>query len=355
MNSKTRVRLAFTHQEPDRVPMNYVANAGIDARLKEHFGLALEDHDGLLEKLEVDFRTVNPPYTGPAIHKPVADREIDIWGIHRRWVEHGTGGYWDYCDFPLREAGLAEMRAWPFPSPDDFDYAHVASECDRYAQFAVVTGSAGLGDYINSTGMVRGMEQVLLDLLTNDPAGLYYMDRKTEVTLEVTRRTLERCKGKIDILNIGEDLGTQIGQMISMKVFRQQIRPRLQQYVDLALAHGIVVMFHSCGSSSWVFEDLLEMGITIIDTLQPEAKNMQPEYLKAHFGDRLSFHGAITTGGAIAFGTLEEARETVRRTLEIMMPGGGYALAPSHALQDNSPTENVLAIYEIGKQYGVYA
>lgn len=354
MNSKQRVKTAFSHQEPDRVPMGYYANPGIDLRLKKHFGLDESDADGLLENLGVDFRFVNPPYAGPPIHAPVPDREIDIWGIHRRWVEHGSGGYWDYCDFPLQHANLDDMRKWPFPDPNDFDYSKIKAQAEAYGEYAVVTGSAGLGDYINSTGMVRGMEQVLVDLLTADPAGLYYMDRKTEVMLEVTHRTLDAAQGAIDILNLGEDLGTQIGQMISLKVFRQQIRPRLQKFVNIALEFGIPVMFHSCGSSSWVFPDLIDMGITIIDTLQPEAKNMQPEYLKTHFGKDLSFHGCITTGGAIAFGTLDEARETVKRTLEIMMPGGGYALAPSHALQDNSPTENVLAIYELGKELGRY-
>jgi len=96
------------------------------------------------------------------------------------------------------------------------------------------------------------------------------------------------------------------------------------------------------------------MGISIIDTLQPEATNMQPAYLKSNFGDRLSFHGSITTGGAVAFGTVEETIKVVSETLETMMPGGGYALAPSHALQDNSPTENVLALYEAAKKYGRY-
>ena len=96
------------------------------------------------------------------------------------------------------------------------------------------------------------------------------------------------------------------------------------------------------------------MGITGVDTLQPEAKNMSPEYLKTHFGGRLFFHGCISTAGPVAYGTPAEVTEYCRRTLEIMMPGGGYCFAPTHCLQDNSPTENVIAMYEAAHAYGRY-
>ena len=148
MNSRDRVLAALNHEEPDRVPVNYSANPGIDARLKAHYGLAAEDDEGLRQALGVDFRTVSAPYVGPKLHADVPDRSVDMWGIHRRWIEHESGGYWDYCDFPLRDATLEEIEAWPMPSPDDFDYARVPALCDRYAGYCVVLGSAGLGDII---------------------------------------------------------------------------------------------------------------------------------------------------------------------------------------------------------------
>ena len=356
MTSKQRALAAFAHQEPDRVPLDYSSNPGIDLRLKKHFGLAGDDHEGLLKALGVDFRNAgHVPYTGPQLFEPVPDRTVDIWGIHRRWVEHESGGYWDYCDFPLRDATLEEIERWPLPSPDDFDYNHVAEDCRRWSEYCIVVGSAGVGDIINSTGMIRNMEQVLIDLATANPAGLRYIDRKIEVTLEIYRRILEAGRGMIDVFCMGEDLGTQIGPMISTRLFRREIRPRLQKFVDLAKSYNLPVMFHSCGSSSWAFEDFIEMGINIIDTLQPEAAHMSPAYLKGRFGDRLAFHGCISTGGPVAYGSVEDVIRNVRETLEIMMPGGGYALAPSHALQDNSPTENVVAMYAAAQEYGRYA
>jgi len=122
----------------------------------------------------------------------------------------------------------------------------------------------------------------------------------------------------------------------------------------LARSFNIPVMIHSCGSSSWAFEDFIEMGIKVIDTLQPEAKDMSPEYLKKKFGGRLAFHGCISTAGPVATGTVADTVEYCRRTLEIMMPGGGYCFAPTHSLQDNSPTKNVLAMYETAKTCGKY-
>ena len=191
-------------------------------------------------------------------------------------------------------------------------------------------------------------------MVTDDPACLRYIDRKIEIRLEVLNRTFEAAKGKIDLVWMGEDLGVQIGQMISIELFRKHIRPRHQMFVNVAKEYGVPVIIHSCGSSSWAFEDFIEMGINVVDTLQPEAKDMAPEYLKKRFGNRLAFHGCISTAGPVAMGTAQETIDNVRKTLEIMMPGGGYALAPTHSLQDNSMTENVVAMYKAAQTYGLY-
>ena len=354
MTPRERVKTAFARAEPDRVPVNYLANPEIDVRLKRHFGLGQHDQEPLLRALGVDFRSVGPPYVGPKLHEDVPGRTVDLWGIRRRWVAHETGGYWDYCDWPLSRADLAEVNAWPMPDPDDFDYSVVPEACRRHGDYCVAVGEAGAGDIINSTGMLRTMEQVLVDLITDDPAGLRLIDRKNEVRLATVRRTLEAADGRADLLWIGEDLGCQTGALISLDLFRRHIRPRLQPYVDLGTAWGIPVMIHSCGSSSWAFDDFAEMGVSVVDTLQPEARDMAPAYLKQRYGGRLAFHGCISTAGMVACGSVQDVVDDVRRTLEIMMPSGGYALAPTHCLQSNSPTENVVAMYDAAREYGRY-
>ena len=354
MNSKERVKITFARQVPDRVPLDYLSNPGIDRRLKEHYGLGSADDEGLRQALGIDFRRVDAPYVGPTLHPEVPDRQVDLWGIRRRWIEHESGGYWDFCDFPLREATLEEVEAWPLPSPDHYDYGVVKEQCRRYAQYCCVAGGPGLADIINSTGMIRSMEQVLVDLLTDEAACLRYIERKTAIQLEIASRTLEAAQGGIEVLWIGEDLGTQRGPLISLELFRRHLRPRHQRFVDLGKDYKIPVMLHSCGSSSWSFDDFAEMGVGVVDTLQPEAEHMGPAFLKARYGDRLAFHGCISTAGPVAYGTTEEAVADVRQTLEIMMPGGGYALAPTHQLQDNSPTANVVAMYDTAKECGQY-
>ena len=249
---------------------------------------------------------------------------------------------------------MDEIDAWPMPDPDDFDYARVPDQCARFDEFALAAGGDGTVDIINQTGMLRTMEQTLVDLATDDPAGLRLIDKRVDIQYEITRRTLAAAGGRIDILRIGEDLGTQIGPLVSPKIYREQIRPRHQKFVDLARSYGLPVMIHSCGSSSWAFEAMIEMGIGVVDTLQPEAAQMAPAYLKERFGGRLAFHGCISTAGPVAYGTAAETAADVRQTLEIMMPGGGYLLSPTHALQDNSPTENVLALYEAARNCGTY-
>lgn len=354
MTSKERVLTTFARAIPDRVPINYLANPGIDRRLKQHYGLSETDTEGLRKILGVDFRAIAAPYTGPQLHADIPGRTVDMWGIHRRWIEHSSGGYWDYCDFPLQNADEETIAAWPLPDPDHFDYAAAVAQCDRFQTYCVIIGSPGLGDIINSTGMIRTMEQTLIDLMTDDPAGLLYIRRKTGVQLEVARRTLEAARGKIDLLWMGEDLGTQRGPLISLDLYRKHLRPIHQPFIDLAKTFDISVMVHSCGSSSWAFDDFIDMGVSIVDTLQPEARDMAPAYLKSRYGDRLAFHGCISTAGPVAYGTREETVQYARDILDTMMPGGGYAFAPTHQLQDNSPTENVVAMYETAHQSGRY-
>ncbi len=355
MTSKERVLTAFARQEPDRVPINYDANPGIDGRLKAHFGLKPDDWTGLRKALGVDFRGTGAGYKGSRLHKEIPDRNVDsTWGWITRYIEHGSGGYWDYCDFPLKDADEETVARWPMPSPDDYDYSGIVAHCKANKEYATHIGGAGLACIMNTAGFLRSMEQMFMDLALDDPAGLLLIDRMLAVQLEVATRELEAAKGGVDFMWIGEDLGTIRGPLISMEMFQKHIKPRHKPFFDLARAHNLPVMIHTCGSSSWTYDEYISMGLTAADTLQPEAADMAPEYLKKKFGNRLAFHGCISTGGPVAFGTVQETIDSCRRTLEIMMPGGGYCFAPTHSLQDNSPTENVVAMYETAHKYGKY-
>ena len=356
LTSKERVLTTFARQEADRVPIDYSSNPGIDLRLKKHFGLEANDAEGLRKALGVDFRRAEgSSYKGPVLHQPRPGVMVDpMFGLVRKRVEHGTGYYDDFCEFPLMNADEETIARWPMPSPDDFEFSGVEEFCQKNKEYAVYVGDPGLACIINTAGLFRGMEQVFLDLAIGDPAGLLLIDRMQNFQLEMTRRLLEAAKGGVDFMWIGEDLGTQYTPLISMDLLKRHILPRHQPFFDLAKAYDLPVMMHTCGSSSWAYDEYIKMGLSAVDTLQPEAKNMEPEYLKKRFGDHLAFHGCISTAGPVATGTVAETIAYCRRTLEIMMPGGGYCFAPTHDLQDNSPTENVLAMYETGRTAGVY-
>ncbi|MCF7818836.1 MAG: hypothetical protein K9M54_13245 [Kiritimatiellales bacterium] len=354
MHSRERVLTSINSQEPDRVPVNYIANPGIDRRLKDHFGLAADDRVGLRRALRVDFYHDFPSYIGPRIHPELAGRHVDEWGVHTRWVEHGSGGYWDFCDFPLADLEGEALARYRLPDPDDYDYDSMVGRLRKNDDFCRITGSAGIADIINHTGRMRGMEQVLCDMALENEDYFTMVDRYVDQQLAVCERLLTKAKGLIDLFWMGEDLGTQIGPIISPAMYKQILRPRHLKYVDLVKSFDVPVMMHSCGSSSWAFEDFIEIGIDVVDTLQPEAAHMDPAWLKKNFGGRLAFHGCISTAGPVSFGTTDDVEKDCREKLEIMMPGGGYMYAPTHALQDNSPTENVLKMYEVVQTCGVY-
>jgi len=354
MNSKQRVLCAFHHEKSDRVPMNYLANPAINKSLASVLRVP-DNCASVADALGCDIHEVTPRYTGPNLFAPIANRSVDpLWGIVTRWVENESGGYWDYCDFPLADADNETIEGWPVPNPDDFDYDAVARECRQFRHKAVCFGNPGLGDIMNTTGMLRGMENIYVDLLVETEAVLAYIDRRLASQLGVMERVLRHCGDEIDFIWTGEDLGTQQGPLISLDLFRNQLRPRHQQIVDMASAFRRPVMIHSCGSASWAYEDFIGMGIEGVDTLQPEAANMEPASLARRFGSRLMFHGGMSTA-KIAAMSAAEAEQEVRDVLEIMMPYRGYCFAPTHMIQDNTPVENVLAMYRAAREAGRYA
>lgn len=355
MTAKTRVLKTFAFEKTDRVPIGYEANPGIHARLAAALGLPAGDREALNRALGVDCRGVGAPYTGPCIFKQIEGRRVNpVEGSYTRRIENAAGYYEDYCDFPLQGADDDTIAAFPVPDPDDFDLDAVGAQIEKHADFAVFIGGAGVPDIINSNGRIMGMEDVLVHLLTGNEAALRFIDRRIDMHLKVMERTLERYGKKIDFMWLGEDLGTQRAPMISPDLFRRVFRPRHQKFVDLAKAYGLPVMVHTCGSSSWAYEDFIEMGVSGVDTLQPEAADMSPRYLKEHFGGRLNFRGCISTGFPLAFGTAEQTCEHVLKTLETMMECRGYHFAPAHCIQDNSPVENVIEMYRAAHRYGVY-
>ena len=356
MTAKERVRRTFEFEKTDRVTIGYDANAGIHERLCRALGVRADDMEARYRALGVDYRGIGAPYIGPELYKAPPNRRVDpLEGCVMRWVEHGSGGYWDFCDFPLKDADDAAFDAFPIPDPDDFDYEQARERAASYrGEYALYVGSPGIPDIINSNGRIMGMEDVLCHLLTENEAAMRFIGRRADFHLRMMERLLDALSGMVDFVWLGEDLGTQHTQLISTELYRRALKPIHKRFVDLAKSHNLPVLVHSCGSSSWVYEDFIELGVRGVDTLQPEAHNMSPRYLAEHFGGRLSFRGCISTAGPLAYGTPEEVEKDCREVLDIMKKCRGYHFAPTHAIQDNSPVENVLAMYQAAHRYGSY-
>lgn len=356
MTAKERVKSTFLYEKTDRVTIGYDANPAVHERLKKALGIDGCSDETLLQILGVDYRPVQAPYTGPELFSVPANRRVDqLEGSIMRWVAHETGGYWDFCDFPLKDAWEEAFEKFPVPDPDCFDYQAASDLAKSYDnQFALFTGHAGMPDIINSNGRIMGVEDILCHLLEKGEAAMSLILRRAEFQLKMLDRLLHACKGQIDFLWLGEDLGTQIGPMISLELYREVLKPIHKQFADLADSYHIPSLIHTCGSSSWVYEDFIEIGIKGVDTLQPEAVHMSPQYLKEHFGGRLNFRGCISTAGPLAYGSCQDVTDVCKETLDIMMECRGYHFAPTHAIQDNTPVENIIAMYQAAHDYGYY-
>ena len=356
MTSKERVRKTFEFEKTDRVPIGFETNSEIYRKFCDALGVNINDIESFYQLLGVDYRSIAAPYTGPQLHQIPKDRTVNqMEGCIMKWVKHETGGYWDCCDFPLENADDETFDNFPIPDPDHFDYDAALDHAKSYGnQYSLHIGGPGIPDIINSNGRIMGMEDVLCNLAIENDAAIRFFRRRADSQLKSFERLLDKCRGYIDFMWLGEDLGTQIAPMISLELYRSILKPIHKSFVDLAKSYGLYTMIHTCGSSSWAYEDFIEIGINGVDTLQPEAVNMSPAYLTEHFAKRLNFRGCISTAGPLAYGTPEEVTENCRETLEIMKAARGYHFAPTHQIQDNTPVENVIAMYKSVHTFGAY-
>jgi uroporphyrinogen decarboxylase len=190
------------------------------------------------------------------------------------------------------------------------------------------------------------MEQVMIDIGTRDPVGLELIRRRCDILYDIRRRTLEAGNGKIDIVCLGEDMGNQNGRMFSPADCRDIFRPILQRYIDLAHEFGAKAMMHSCGDTHEIMPDFIEMGLDILDAMQPEPRGMVPEKIRAICKGKMAFCGLISTQATLPFGTVDDCRREARHRLAVIAKGGGYIFSPAHCIQAGTPVENILAVYE---------
>ena len=344
ITSKQRVLKALSYHRPDRTPRNYLGTPEADKKLKSHF--QTDDMDVVLEKLGVDLRVIKPVYVGPTLRKWEDGRFENFWGQVRKPIKNEAGIYNESVEFPYAEfTSASEVETFRWPIADWFDCSSITAQCDKYADYAIVYGAPGNMDLINGTTYGMGVEKFLFGIALDDPIVYACMEKRFECCYAISQKVLQAADGKIDIFWIGDDYGTQNGLLISPQKWCELFFDKLKTMCELGHSYGAKVMLHSCGSTRLIWQDLIEAGVDIYDTVQPEAANMDPGELKDEFGDRICFHGAISTQKTLPFGSVKDVAGEVKLRIESVGKNGGYILAPAHNIQPDTPLENILAMY----------
>ena len=246
-------------------------------------------------------------------------------------------------------SSLKEFKAYPYPDAEkDYDWEIVKKDV-RKTKASDRLAVAGMAMTIFEIGWyMRGMEEFLTDMLDESGFLEYHLERICRIRC---RQAELYALAGVDILHIGDDIANQLNMMFSLEQYRKWIKPYHQRVICAAkkINPDIIIDYHSDGNCTAAIDDLIEIGIDILNPVQPECMDIKT--IKEKYGDRLSFRGAIGTQTTMPFGTAAEVAKEAERTIGIMGSGGGLILAPSHVLEPEVPWENVEAFINAVKAY----
>ncbi|MDR1305904.1 MAG: uroporphyrinogen decarboxylase family protein [Verrucomicrobiales bacterium] len=357
MTSRERVLTALSHRQPDRVPFALgFGPTGELAVTLEQYCAAQGVHWQRLAAAVVDKIIVHTPYCGPLT---VTDPNLstELFGIKTKTADYGGGRYEEFTDFPL--AGVqdaAELEQYPWPDPTQFDYPGlrevILRDNPRREKAVQIWG----GDPFELYTWMTGIEETMMNLAAEPDLARTALTFITDFLVAKLERVLAAAGDLLDIIFIGDDLGGQTGLLFSRETYRDVIQPshrRLALTVKKLAPHA-KVMFHTDGAVFDVVPDLLDAGVDILEAVQTDAAGMEPERLKAAYGDRLSFHGGISVQHLLPHGDPLTVSRECQRLVEIFGADGGYIAAPAHAIQVGTPPENVFAMLRAVLGEGVF-
>lgn len=381
MESRERVRLALGHKEADRVPFD-LGGTGVTLihltaymNLRRYLGLAERKpqiaymaeqlavvEPDVMDRLEVDVVPVKPqaPLGFQYEFRDEGDYEAytDEWGIG--WRKPKVGGfYYDMYQHPLAGAeALRDLKAFEFPDPlDENRFRHLRRDAEAAAATGKAVALASIcPGMLEVYSWLRGYEQFYIDMAANHRFVEYMLDRMVEFKRAYWQRALGEIGDLVDVVCEADDMAGQQTLLFSPDVYRTVVKPRHAKLFTAIKSYAPVkLFFHSCGAVRPLIKDLIEAGIDILNPVQISAAGMDPQELKREFGRDLVFWGGgVDTQGVLGSGTPELVREHVRRNIEVFKPGGGFVFATVHDIQANVPPENIMAMWETWRDYGVY-
>jgi len=404
MNGRERVLVALRHEEPDRVPIDLgsMPSTGIMAiayaRLKRYLGLTrgtVRVYDVMQQLAEPEKEILE------LFHIDVIDLKRSLepcgvsWGKWKKWtlpsgdecevpeyfnpVPDGTGGwvirdeagrviakmpkggyYFDSLYHPLKNVrNVREVREYNwskhFISDEYVRFLERKAEIlSKSTEYAILYHGAGS---IHEWGQgLRGWKNWLIDLVSRKHIAEAMIEEMMEVLRYNLKRLVSALDGKIQIIGFGDDLGTQVGPQISLKTYREMLKPWHEELFQYVKKHSkLYVFLHSCGSIYQLMPDLIDAGVDILNPVQISARDMDPERLKKEFGEQLTFWGGgIDTQNVLNRASPEQVAEHVRRNISIFARGGGYVFNQVHNIQADVPPENVVAMFDAAYKYGRY-
>ena len=329
LTPKERVRRAILYEPVDRLPTQVNYTAAMGEKLAAHFGVALDD---LPRRL--DNHLIRVDLTFP--RRLSADGKIryDWWGVGFDTKEEGY--FPSFC--PLAESQDLDRFAWPDPSePHLLDDAAKIIAADEGQHFIVPNFGFAL---FERAWLLRGFEVFLADTALDPGFASDLLDRITEIQLVLIRRFIALG---VDGGYFGDDYGAQKNMLFSPATWRTLIKPRLARLFEPFREAGLPILMHSDGQIAPILPDLVEIGLTTLNPVQPEVIDHQ--WLHETFDRRLSYYGGISTQTVLPAGAPDEVRAAVAAAARALAPDGtGLMLAPSHRMMADIPMANVEAL-----------
>lgn len=363
MNSRERVLVAIKNEPPDRCPVDFggtqfsCCEPETLHHMREILGFDVPDDrdpdgtwpdDQIMDYLGSDLRWVSReiPF---AVMKELYPKEYEKH-LAKKKKDVSVNTDKPHYDFhaPLKDATLEELQKIEPEKPPIFpfiDWQKKLAQTYRERGFAT-TLSVGAG-FFERGCWSRGYEQIAVDLLLEPDIIKCLFDRWLEESLHAVETKVKPMAHLVDIFCFGDDLGIQTGPFMSLDTYRTMVKPYMAELYKAVhdAAPNSYLFHHSCGSVISMLDDFVEIGIDILNPIQPKAAGMTPEALKEKSAERICFHGGMDLQELLPNGTPEAVREEAFRRQRTLGSGGGYICAPAHIVPADCPAENILAIY----------
>ena len=340
MTSRERVLSALHHQKPDRVPVHADFTRIVAQRLARHLGC---DSSWVGEELGNDLIILPPVSFVPAMAVEEFDEYTDEWGI--KWKK--VGNYYERTNFPFQN--LADLDSARMPDPGEVSrYAGMENTIQKYSATHMVMGNVTITIF-ERAWWLRGMEKFLEDMILNPE----YASRLLDMAMEFSLAAALKLVGMgVDILWLGDDVGMQETMLISPQLWRKYLKPRYARFVETVrqIDRDVYIAYHSDGYIEPIIDELIEIGIQILNPIQPQC--MDPAQIKKRYGKNLVLWGLVDVQKTLPFGTPGDVADEVRLRIRTAGNNGGLILSPAHYIQADTPIENIFAFYETASKYG---